>query len=107
MIAARALVRNVAATEQDWNTSINTTPGTEFMCVNDVRHTEPHISGSSCEHPLHKVKCYNFSELMEKEVSKVVYTAPPKNPNMPPARASPKPARTSSDKSTRKSKEGK
>ena len=58
MIAARALVRNVAANEQDWNANINSKPGMEYMCVNPVRHNESHISVSSGDHHLHKVKCY-------------------------------------------------
>ena len=104
MISARALVRNMAATEQDWNASINSRPGTEYMCVNHVRHIKPHFSESSGAHHLHKVKCYNFSEPME-EASKVVYTA--QLPNIPAVRGGPKPPIVSSDKSTKKSKDRK
>ena len=81
MISARALVRNMAATGQDWNASINSRTGTEYMCINHVRHNEPHISVSSGDHHLHKVKCYSFSEPMEEEVSKVVYKTPAVIPN--------------------------
>ena len=34
-----------------------------------------------CDHHLHKVKCYSFSEPMEEEVSKVVYKTPAVIPN--------------------------
>ena len=91
----QALVRNVAANEQDWNASLNSRPGTEYMCMNHVRHNEPHISESSGAHHLHKVKCYNFSEPLDEKASKVVYTAPSLIPN-----------KASSDKSTKKSKDG-
>ena len=107
MISARALVRNMAATEQDWNASINSRPGTEYMCVNHVRHNEPHISESSGAHHLCKVKCYSFSEPIEEEASKLVYTAPSLIPNIPAVRVGPKPAKASTDKSTKKSKDGK
>ena len=108
MIAARALARNVAATEQDWNASINSRPGTEYMCVNPVRHNEPHISVSSGDHHLHKVKCYRFSDPMEEEVvNKVVYKTPAVVPVIPVACAAPKPPKSSTEKSTRNPKDGK
>ena len=107
MISAKALVRNVAANEQDWNASLNSRPGTEYMCMNHVRHNEPDISESSGAHHLHKVKCYNFSEPMEEEASKVVYTGPSQLPNIPAVRGAPKPTKASSDKFTKKSKDGK
>ena len=93
-------------TEQDWNASINCKPGMEYMCVKPVRHSEPHVSVSAGDHHQHKVKCYRYSDPMEEEVvvNKVVYKPPVAVPGHPAVRPVP---RTSTEKSTRKNKEGK
>ena len=49
MIIARAIVRNMAATVQYWNASINTRVGSELLCVNHVGHLDPHTSENSSE----------------------------------------------------------
>ena len=98
MITARALVRKIAATVQDWNARV----GSELLCVNYVRHLDPHTSENSGSHHL-----YHLYTEPQQVARKVVFTGPCVGEAGAAGPSNRSGAKVNLDNSAKKSKDGK
>ena len=93
----------MAANVQVWNSSINARAGSELLCVNHVKHLDPHTSKNSGSQHLDNLKCYIYTE-PQQVARKVLYTGPVVGATGPSQCGG---AKVNPDNSAKKAKDGK